>query len=99
MGLRDELTDQITALPGVEQRKSRFSKRPAFVVGRREVAHFHSVNEIDIRLTRARIRALDDDDARVRKRGSSEWVEFGFRRRADLTRALELVAAEVEANC
>lgn len=94
MGLRAELTGRILRLPGVELRPSRFTGDEAFFAGRREIAHFHGERTIDIRLTRARIRALKDDleaDRRVTLRGSSDWCELTFARKKDLDRAVELV--------
>lgn len=94
-----DLTAAISALPGVTTKASRFSSEPAFFVNGREFAHFHAGEVLDVRLTRAGIRALDlahADDARLTLRGSSDWVEFAFARRADLDRALELVALALE---
>src|SRR5205807_728741 len=50
--LRDEMTERVLALPGVELRRSRFGGGDAFFVGAREFAHFHRGNVIDVRLTR-----------------------------------------------
>ncbi len=61
-------------------------------MGRREIAHFHGEQVLDIRLTRARIRARGV--ARARR----DWLEFAFARRADLDRAVELVREALLAN-
>ena len=100
--LKQQLTKRILDLHAVDQRPSRFADKPAFFVGRREIAHFHGNNAIDLRLTRARIGALKaelQEDSRVELRPSaSDWVEFTFRRKQDLDRAVELVELAVEAN-
>ena len=92
MGLCAELTGRILGLRGVELRRSRFTGDEAFFAGTREIAHFHGERALDIRLTRARIRALGD--ARARR----DWLEFRFARRADLDRAVDLVREAIRAN-
>ncbi len=92
MGLRAELTGRILGLPGVELRRSRFTGDEAFFLGTREIAHFHGERVLDIRLTRARIRARGEPRAR------RDWIEFPFARRADLDRALDLVREAVLAD-
>lgn len=101
MSLKEELGERILELPDVELRTSRFSDREAFFVGKREFAHFHPKNEIDIRLTRQVIRRLKAEleaDPKATLRGSSDWVEYRFPRRTDLARAAELVALALDAN-
>ena len=98
MTLREQLSESILAIPGVEGRKSRFSDEAAFYLGGREIAHFHSAHVIDIRLTRPSIRELAPGDARLSPRGSSDWVEFTFRRTSDLEGAVGVVRAAVVAN-
>jgi hypothetical protein len=101
VSLRIRLTERILALPGVELRKSRFSGAEAFFVGRREFAHFHGEETIDIRLTRRRIRAREaelGEDPRVELRGGSDWLEFRFNRAGDIERAAALVAEALDAN-
>jgi hypothetical protein len=100
-GLRSDLTGRILALAGVELRKSRFRDAEAFFLGRREFAHFHGEEALDIRLTRSRIRAKAkelESDPRAALRGGSDWLAFRFASEADADRALELVAEALEAN-
>lgn len=99
--LKLELGNRILALQGVELRRSRFSEGEAFYVGGRELAHFHSGNELDLRLTRREIRARRAEleaDRRITLRGSSDWLEVRFPRLADLDDVLALVEAAVAAN-
>ena len=101
MALRDDLTKLIGDLPGIECRASRWSDQPAFFLGGREVAHLHDGNVVDIRLTRAVIRKLglrEQKDGGMVLRGSSDWAEYSFARRADLERALVLVNYVISAN-
>ena len=101
MSLREKLSAAICALPGVSRRKSRFSDSPAFYIGRREFAHFHDGNVIDIRLTQTVIRDLarnDQVDHRLSIRASSEWAEFAFPQEGDLVRAMELVEDALAEN-
>lgn len=52
--MRDEygrLYEAIKQLPGVREGRSHFGSGVAFFRGRREFAHFHGREEIDIRLT------------------------------------------------
>ena len=103
MTLKEDLGSQILDLSGVELRKSSFSDREAFFAGRKEIAHFHPTNEIDIRLTRKEIRRLRDElkqdkRATLRRSSSADWVEFRFPRRTDLARVLELVELAAAAS-
>jgi hypothetical protein len=100
VSLRARLTGRLLRLAGIELKTSRFTGDEAFFVGRREVAHFHGEDTIDVRLTRQRIRSLREDlesDARVTTRGGSDWLEFTFARPRDLDRAVALVRTAVDA--
>lgn len=90
------------AFPGVELRPSRFGgEGEAFCLGRREFAHFHVGNELDLRLTKAEVRtlrdALDGDD-RATVSGGGDWVELRFSRRPHLDWVMAFVQRAVEAN-
>jgi hypothetical protein len=101
VGLRAELTGRILRLGGVELRRSRFTGDEAFFAGPREIAHFHGEDVLDVRLTRARLRALGDAlraDPRATLRPGSDWCAFAFAGRADLDRATELVAEALSAH-
>ena len=101
MTLRADLTDQILELDGVALKPSRFNDGEAFFVGRREIAHFHTGHELDLRLTRGVIRELREalaGNPKVTLRGGSDWLEVRFPRRTDLAPTLALVARAIEAN-
>lgn len=89
--VRAELTGRILGLPGIELRRSCFTGDEAFFAGPREIAHFHGERTLDIRLTRARIRTLDEDP-RIFRRAGSDWCAFAFEGPADFELAVELVA-------
>ena len=65
---------------GVQKRRSRFSEANAYWVDGHEFLHFHDDGAVDVRLTRACIRAhrgvLETDPAVVRRSPSSDWVEY-----------------------
>ena len=86
---------------GVEIRKSRFGKSEAFFVEGREFAHFHTSNELDIRLTRRVQREqeelLEDERVGLRER-PSDWITFRFGNREDSKRAEALLRLAWQAN-
>ncbi len=94
MNLRLELTSRILDIPFVEERKSKFGSEFAFFFGKREIAHFHSNETIDIRLTKRLIK----DRKLTEKAPKSDWHEVIFTKEADLPRIVELIQAAVRAN-
>ncbi len=89
-------------LRGIRSAPSRFGTHPpALWLGSREIAHLHR-DEVDVRLTRAGIRALRAEllsDARIeRRRPSSDWVRIRLRGEADVERALELTRTAIRRN-
>jgi hypothetical protein len=102
MTLRDDLSERILALPSVESKPSRFGgSGDGFFVGRREFAHFHPGNELDLRLTKSVVRELRellDASPRISWRKTSDWVEVRFSRRTHLDEVMELVERAVAAN-
>lgn len=79
-----------------------FAPGPALWVGRREVAHFDDEDTLDVRVTKAVIRARRDElraDDRVTLRGSgSDWIEVSVATDGDRAWATALVADAIEAN-
>jgi hypothetical protein len=64
--------------------------------GGRELAHFHGFNELDLKLSRAVIRAeglSDPDDSIVHpnRSANSPWIELRFKRMSDLDAIVRLV--------
>src|SRR5262245_43716400 len=102
MSLKTELLARVLDDEDLELKKSRFSKAEALFVGPREIAHFHSASEIDIRLTRAEIRKRNlrkPSDSRIEiSSPSSDWVVVKFKKQSDLVLVQELLAAAARAN-
>ena len=102
MKLKTELLARLLDDDSIEHRKSRFSKEEALFVGKREIAHFHSNNEIDVRLTRPEIRRRElrkSSDPRIHFTSpGSDWIVVTFRRESDLPFVLELLEAADRAN-
>jgi hypothetical protein len=95
-GLVDEIVTEVRQLPEVEEVDSPWG-RPAFAVGGREFMHIDRDGLVDVRLTRALIRELDDERF-VYRRGSSDWIWLRLESREDARFALELVRRALEVN-
>lgn len=99
--LRGELLARARAIPGVALSEGAFNAGEAVWVGRREIAHFDSGGELDVRLTRQVIRERRErlrSDRRVNLRSSgSDWVEVKLSPE-DLDFALDLLRDAAEAN-
>ncbi len=102
MTLKVELQARILDHPEIEMRKSRFSGVEAFYVQTREIAHFHSNQEIDIRLTCGEIKKrklAHSEDKRIHvPRASGDWVEVTFKSLRDLPFVQELVVSAAREN-
>jgi hypothetical protein len=86
----------LAKLPGVIESDSMFSDDPAFWVNGKEIAHFESDTHLDVRLTRAEIRARKESLAEagplVRRRApSSDWLVMDTATKAGRDLAVELV--------
>lgn len=79
----DSIVSRLLALPGVEERRSRFADKPALFFGGREFFHLDEPGLADVRLGRKTIRSRIDDlrsDRRIELRtGSSDWIHVRFR--------------------
>lgn len=97
--MTEDLAAGLCRINGVVEGESAFNAGPAFWVGGKEIAHFEGEHAIDLRLTRAEIRARRTEfraDPRVRLRASSsDWVTIEFASAADAEFVLGL--AEVAA--
>ncbi len=82
------------SLRGVQRRTSRWGHRTSYWVGKREFAHLHDENELDIRITRSSLEGLKEIgiDPRVKLRpGPSDWIRFELRNRKDIDGAFKLL--------
>ncbi|MBW3589965.1 MAG: DUF5519 family protein [Actinobacteria bacterium] len=71
--------NRLIAIPGIEERRSRWQDSEAFCYRGKEVLHFDDANIVDLRLGRKTIKAHQDDelnDPRVTVRGQSDWVNI-----------------------
>ncbi|HYE78686.1 MAG TPA: luciferase family protein [bacterium] len=94
--LREQLTARLLALPDVELKTS--PAHPHFAGFQRhgkEFAHFHGPGTLDLRLTKARIRARRSEFAAdprvVLRRNPSDWLEIEFRHPRDIDFVVQLV--------
>jgi hypothetical protein len=97
----DLVVEEALSVPGVAAHPSQFSPRPALWVDGREFVHLHRDRHLDIRLTRAKIRAMRDRIAAqpcLSQRGAGDWLEVDLRSPADLPLILELMRAALAAN-
>lgn len=100
MSLREQLRARLLELEALEERPSRFGGKPAFWAAGREVAHFEPGDALDLRLTRAGIRARRAAlaaDPRATLRGG-DWLELSFGSLEDLEWILELTHAALAAR-
>ena len=77
--LGDSLISKLLAIPGVEERRSRWQDSDAIWYRSQEVLHFDQPDLVDLRLGRRAIRAHRKaglNDPRVTLRGQSDWINF-----------------------
>jgi len=88
----DLLRHALSALPGTEQKPSRFGshKNAAWSVRGREFAHLHADGLLDLRLPRAAQKGLRSDPKAHFRKSASEWIELEFRTTEDVARIAEL---------
>lgn len=83
----DQIMRQLCQIDGVIEGESVFKDGPALWVNGKEIAHFEGEHAIDLRLTRAEIRARRAElraDPRVSLRSaSSDWITIEFAAPAD----------------
>jgi Family of unknown function (DUF5519) len=93
--LKKELVKQLERIPGLENRPSKVAGGSAIFFREKEIAHFHSDNEIDVRLTKKVIRQeglIHPTDSKVHKNRakSSEWFEIRFNDNKQVNEAVRL---------
>jgi hypothetical protein len=98
-GMTDRLSAALCRIDGVAESDSAFKEGPGFWVNGKEIAHFEGTSAIDLRLTRAEIRArrarLRTDPRVTLRTSSSDWLTVEFSGAADEALVLEL--AEIAA--
>jgi hypothetical protein len=100
--MKAELLSRVLDIADLEPRKSRYSKEEAIFLNKREIGHFHSDFEIDIRLTRLQIKKLksreSQDPRLVYDRDSSDWIAVKFEKAIDLDFIVNLFETAAKAN-
>jgi Family of unknown function (DUF5519) len=98
-GMRDRLSAALCRIDGVAESDSAFKDGPGFWVNGKEIAHFEGASAMDLRLTRAEIRArraqLRADPRVTLRSSSSDWLTVEFVAATDEAFVLEL--AEIAA--
>ena len=93
--LRKNLVEQLQKIKGVEERSSIVAGGSALFFKNKEIAHFHSNNELDVRLTRKVIKSeklvQPTDSVHHHNRGpGSEWIELRFRSQKQVDEVVRL---------
>lgn len=86
----------------VAERRSRYGDKPALFAASREIAHMEAPGVIDLRITRAGWRQVQEhfsgDPAVRRDPSRRDWIELHVSSSADLDRLGGLLAAALAAN-
>lgn len=100
--LKKSLVALLEKIPGLEDRPSRVAGGSALFYRSKEIAHFHSANEIDVRLTKNLIkqeRLHHPGDSKFHHRGpSSHWIELRFHRKEHLQEIVRLFKLALTSN-
>ena len=98
--LKRQLELGIAKIPGMECRDSKVAGGSALFYGSKEIAHFHSANAIDIRLTQRIIKdeglIQPEDSVFHRRSGNSQWIELRFTRTEHVANILRLARRLVD---
>jgi Family of unknown function (DUF5519) len=90
------------AVGPVAERRSRYGDKPALFTASREIAHMEAPGVIDLRITRAGWRQVQEhfsgDPAVCRDPSRRDWIELHVSSSADLDRLGGLLAAALAAN-
>jgi hypothetical protein len=83
----EQLRQALSELPDVVQSPSRFGshRNPAWSVSGREFAHLHAEDLLDLRLPRQIQAGLRSDPKAHFRSAASEWLEFEFHTREDVS--------------
>src|SRR5215471_10515217 len=103
--LRTRVWNALCRLGGADQGSSVFSDddaAPALWVDGVQIAHFREADVVEVRLTKAGIRAdrarLGADSRVTLRKNPSDWLQVRFARPADIAFVSELVSASIAAH-
>jgi Family of unknown function (DUF5519) len=102
VSISDRLRQTIAELDGVTESESMFKDAAAYWVNGKEIAHFEGDDVIDIRLTRAAIRArraqLRADERVELRSSSSDWLAVRITEPGDVAFAAQLAESAAAAH-
>lgn len=100
--LREEVERKLRQLDGAVEGESMFSDGQAWWVNGKEIAHFHTDDELEIRLTKAVIReqraALKADDRVTLRPSGADWITVTVTTAKDVTFVVTLVEQAAAAH-
>jgi hypothetical protein len=98
----DALVELCRELAPVEVRRSRFADKPAIFLGRREVAHWEAMGQVDLRVTAAGWRRhaaeFGSDPCVVHDPRRRDWLDLRLSGAADVMRLRPLFETALRAN-
>ena len=99
--LRRQLVGKLEKIPDIEQLPSKIAGGSAIFFKGKEVAHFHSNNKIDIRLTKSVIKAEGlehpaDSIFHTGRKPGSHWIELSFRTTSQMIEIVRLFKLALE---
>lgn len=99
--LKNILIKNLEKISGLEDRPSIVAGGSAIFYKNKEIAHFHSNNEVDVRLTKKVIKKMGlsqptDSKFHHHRGPGSEWIELRFRNQNQVEKVVELFKLAVK---
>lgn len=96
--IREILRLKILELPGIIAGRSRFGGNEAFFLGKREIAHFHVKDEIDISITKQFAAQYIGLPQAIPGKRPSDWMALRLENDKDIALAVKMVKKAIMAN-
>lgn len=98
--LKEQLLNDFKKISALEIQPSKVAGGHALFIGKKEIAHFHGANELDLRLTKKIIKQEGLTHPRGSKthpgrKNGSEWIELHFTRKIHLKEILRLTVLAI----
>ncbi len=90
----NKLRDLLMTFPSVVERQNEFGTKHAYFYRNREFAHFHSENQMDIKVARNEVENIAPEA--IENPFSSSWVLFNINSEQDARRAFLLLKKAYE---